>query len=89
MLHESFIIRMVPWALAVLLLLVCPFGCSGPMTFTEYVDGMAVGGETVVYDGKGHPVITLEQGYVDDPYAESYSIQKEDFMRHGSGVVPE
>lgn len=89
MLQNNSVFRMVPRALAVLLFLFCPFGCSGPMMFTEYVDDMEVGEETVVYDGKGHPVIISEHGYVDDPYAESYSIEKGDFMRHGFGVLPE
>lgn len=64
-------------------------GCSGPMLVTEYEGGVEVGEETVVYDEKGHPVVTSERGYVDNPYAESYSIEKEDFRRHGYGVVPE
>ena len=64
-------------------------GCSGPMVFTEYVDDMETGEETVVYDGKGHPVITSERGYVDNPYAESYSIQKEDFRRQDNGLLPD
>jgi hypothetical protein len=64
-------------------------GCSGPMLVTEYEGGIEVGEETVVYDEKGHPVVTSEQGYVDNPYAESYSIEKEDFRRQGNGVLPE
>lgn len=64
-------------------------GCSGPMLVTEYEDGMATGEETVVYDEKGHPRITSETGYVADPYAESYSIDKEDFQRQMPGVVPD
>jgi len=65
------------------------FGCSGPMLVTEYEDGMETGEETVVYDEKGHPRITSETGYVADPYAESYSIDKEDFQRQMPGVVPD
>ncbi|MRR54237.1 MAG: hypothetical protein EG822_06970 [Deltaproteobacteria bacterium] len=65
------------------------FGCSGPMLVTEYEDGMETGQETVVYDEKGHPRITSETGYVADPYAESYSIDKEDFQRQMPGVVPD
>jgi hypothetical protein len=74
-----------------LLLVICisALGCSGPMTVTEYVDGMETGQETVVYDDNGHPEITSETGYVADPYAETYSIEKEDFRRHGAGVVPD
>lgn len=64
-------------------------GCSGPFTVTEYVDGMETGRETVIYDDKGHPEITSKTGYVVDPYAETYSIEKEDFRRHGAGVVPD
>lgn len=64
-------------------------GCSGPMLVTEYEDGIEVGEETVVYDEKGHPVVTSEQGYVDTPYAEPYSIEKEDFRKQGNGVVQE
>lgn len=64
-------------------------GCSGPMLVTEYEDGIEVGEETVVYDEKGHPVVTSEQGYVDNPYAEPYSIEKEDFRRQANGVVPD
>jgi hypothetical protein len=65
------------------------FGCTGPMLVTEYEDGMETGQETVVYDEKGHPEITSETGYVVDPYAESYSIEKEDFRRQTPGVVPD
>ena len=65
------------------------FGCSGPMLVTEYEDGIETGEETVVYDEKGHPRITSETGYVADPYAESYSIDKEDFQRQMPGVVPD
>jgi len=65
------------------------FGCSGPLLVTEYEDGMETGAETVVYDEKGHPRITSETGYVADPYAESYSIEKEDFQRQMPGVVPD
>lgn len=65
------------------------FGCSGPLLVTEYEDGMETGEETVVYDEKGHPRITSETGYVADPYAESYSIDKEDFQRQMPGVVPD
>jgi len=74
-----------------LLLLACisAFGCAGPFVVTEYEDGMEIGQETVVYDDYGHPEITSETGYVADPYAESYSIEKEDFRRHGAGVVPD
>jgi hypothetical protein len=74
-----------------LLLLACisGFGCAGPFTVTEYEDGMETGQETVVYDDNGHPEITSETGYVVDPYAESYSIEKEDFRPHGAGVVPD
>ncbi len=64
-------------------------GCSGPLLVTEYEDGMETGEETVVYDEKGHPRITSETGYVADPYAESYSIDKEDFQRQMPGVVPD
>jgi len=74
-----------------LLLMLVAFlcGCSGPMMVTEYVDGMETGEETVVYDDKGHPEITSESGYVADPYAESFSIEKEDFRRNAPGVVPD
>jgi hypothetical protein len=74
-----------------LLLLACitGSGCAGPFTVTEYEDGMETGQETVVYDDNGHPEITSETGYVVDPYAESYSIEKEDFRRHGAGVLPD
>lgn len=65
------------------------FGCSGPMLVTEYDDGIETGQETVVYDEKGHPRITSETGYVADPYAESFSIDKEDFQRQMPGVVPD
>lgn len=65
------------------------FGCSGPMLVTEYEDGMETGTETVVYDEKGHPRITSGSGYVADPYAESYSLEKEDFQRQMPGVVPD
>jgi hypothetical protein len=64
-------------------------GCSGPLLVTEYEDGMETGEETVIYDEKGHPRITSETGYVADPYAESYSIDKEDFQRQMPGVVPD
>ena len=72
-----------------LLACLCGSGCAGPFTVTEYEDGMEVGQETVVYDDNGHPEITSETGYVVNPYAESYSIEKEDFRRHGAGVVPD
>lgn len=65
------------------------FGCTGPMLVTEYDGGVETGQETVVYDEKGHPEITSETGYVVDPYAESYSIEKEDFRRQAPGVVPD
>lgn len=74
---------------ASLLLLVALAGCSGPMLVTEYVDGMETGEETIVYDEKGHPVITSETGSVDDPYAEPFSVDKEDFRRNDPGVVPD
>ncbi len=74
---------------ASMLLLVALAGCSGPMLVTEYMDGMETGEETVVYDDKGHPVITSETGSVDDPYAEPYSIDKEDFRPNTPGVVPD
>jgi hypothetical protein len=64
-------------------------GCAGPLTVTEYVDGMETGRETVRYDDNGHPEIIPEEGYVANPYAESYSIEKEDFQRRGAGVVPD
>jgi hypothetical protein len=72
-----------------LMVFVSLFGCSGPMLVTEYDDGMETGQETVVYDDKGHPQITSETGYVVDPYAESDSIEKEDFQRQMPGVVPD
>lgn len=72
-----------------LMLFVSLFGCSGPMLVTEYEDGMVTGQETVIYDDKGHPEITSETGYVVDPYAESYSVDKEDFQRQMPGVVPD
>jgi len=72
-----------------LMLGVSLFGCSGPMLVTEYQDGMETGQETVVYDDKGHPVITSETGYVVNPYAESFSVDKEDFQRQMPGVVPD
>ncbi len=72
-----------------LLLVMLLAACSGPMTFTEYVDGMETGSETVVYDSNGHPVITSETGYVVNPYAESYTMPKEDFRRDERGVVPD
>jgi hypothetical protein len=75
--------------MGVLLLSVLLFGCAGPITVTEYVDGMETGQETVIYDDKGHPEISSDSGYVVDPYAETYSIEKEDFRRHGAGVVPD
>jgi hypothetical protein len=74
---------------AALLFFVSLTGCSGPMMVTEYVDGMETGEETVVYDDKGHPEITSETGYVADPYAESLSVEKEDFQRQMPGVVPD
>jgi hypothetical protein len=74
---------------ACLLLVGLLVACSGPMTVTEYVGGMETGSETVVYDSKGHPEITSESGYVADPYAESYTMPKEDFMRDERGVVPD
>ncbi len=74
---------------AALLFFVALCGCSGPMMVTEYVDGMETGEETVVYDDKGHPEITSETGYVADPYAESFSVEKEDFQRQMPGVVPD
>ena len=64
-------------------------GCSGPMLVTEYEDGMEVGEETVVYDSKGHPVVTSEHGYVDNPYAEPYSVPKEDLRRNDNGLLPD
>ena len=81
--------RWVLLAMGFLFMSVLLAGCSGPMLVTEYMDDMETGEETVVYDGKGHPVITSEQGYVYNPYAESYSLEKEDFRRHGNGVLPE
>jgi len=80
--------RIIPVA-ACLLLVGLLAACSGPMVFTEYMDGMETGSETVVYDSKGHPVITSETGYVDNPYAESYTMPKEDFRRDAPGVVPD
>jgi hypothetical protein len=59
------------------------------MLVTEYDDGMETGAETVIYDAKGHPQITSETGYVADPYAESDSIEKEDFRRNEPGVLPD
>ena len=76
-------------AVFLLLLGVSLCGCSGPMLVTEYQDGMETGQETVVYDDKGHPVITSETGYVVNPYAESFSVDKEDFQRQMPGVVPD
>ena len=81
--------RRVVSGMGFLLMSVLLAGCSGPMLVTEYEDGVEVGEETVVYDGKGHPVVTSEQGYVDNPYAEPYSLEKEDFRRNGNGLLPE
>jgi len=75
-------------AVALIMVVSLP-GCSGPLTVTEYVDGMETGRETVRYDDNGHPEITPEEGYVANPYAESYSIEREDFQRRGAGVVPD
>jgi len=72
-----------------LMLFVSLSGCAGPMLVSEYDDGMVTGQETVIYDDKGHPEITSETGYVVDPYAESYSVDKEDFQRQMPGVVPD
>lgn len=80
----------IPAAVSLLLAAsVAVSGCTGPFTVTEYVDGMETGRETVIYDDKGHPEITSETGYVANPYAETLSIEKEDFRRHGAGVVPD
>jgi len=81
--------RRVLSGMGFLLMSVLLAGCSGPMLVTEYENGMEVGEETIVYDSKGHPVVTSEHGYVDNPYAEPYSIEKEDFRRNENGVLPE